>query len=246
VVEVRFACISSVPGVKCTLDGVVKYSDEIGICSFFGVSQGAHSYSIVAPEGWSYVSGDDVFGRPLYESGTTVIEWLPYPEIPWPEDQPWMMKFVFEEIAEAKGTIVVYRRPNSATPGDTVTISVDKVQNIGAGPGNFQLRLIDRDENVDVDKTGWFTLAAGASTSKTLSGTMPERDWRLALLLERVLPTGAVTVDDQKKFTAINIENWWDAIRAYWNGLTRWQKTLFIGTPIIGAVVIVTKPYKKH
>lgn len=95
-VEVRFACIPGVPGVKCTLDGAVKYSDELGLCSFFGVSQGAHTYSIVAPVGWVFVWGDDVFKRPLGKSGTTVIEWLPYPQIPWPEDQPWMLKFVFE------------------------------------------------------------------------------------------------------------------------------------------------------
>ena len=98
VYEVRFACIPGVGGVKCTLDGIVKYSNAAGICSFFNVSRGAHSYSIVAPEGWSFVSGDDVFGRPLYESGTTVIEYAPYPEIPYPVDQPWMLKFVFEEV----------------------------------------------------------------------------------------------------------------------------------------------------
>lgn len=95
-VEVRFASVTGVEaGIKCTLDGVVKYTDEAGLCSFFGVSQGAHSYSIVAPAGWHFVSGEDVFGEPLAESGTTVIENVSYPEIPWPEDQPWMMKLIF-------------------------------------------------------------------------------------------------------------------------------------------------------
>ena len=98
VYEVRFACIPSVGGVKCTLDGMVKYSNAAGISSFFNISQGAHSYSIMAPAGWRFVSGNDVFQRPLYESGTTVIEWVPYPETPWPEDQPWMLMFVFEKV----------------------------------------------------------------------------------------------------------------------------------------------------
>jgi len=120
-VEVRFACIPGVPRVKCTLDGAVKHSDEIGICSFFGVSQGAHSYSIVAPEGWSFVSGEDVFGRPLYESGTTVIEWAPYPEIPWPEDQPWMMMMNFEEVDTPTTTTI--NAPDSVGVGETFNVS---------------------------------------------------------------------------------------------------------------------------
>ena len=122
-VEVRFACISSVAGVKCTLDGATKYSDSSGLASFFGISQGAHSYSIVAPEGWGLVSGEDVFGRPLYESGTTIIEWLPYPEIPWPEDQPWMMKFVFEEIPVGIPTTTTLSAPGKIGVNEKFYIS---------------------------------------------------------------------------------------------------------------------------
>jgi len=95
-VEVRFACIPGIAGVKCTLDGVTKLSDEIGIASFFDITQGAHTYSVEAPSGWRFVSGEDVFGRPLGKSGTTTIEWVEIPGTPWPEDQPWMMKFNFE------------------------------------------------------------------------------------------------------------------------------------------------------
>ena len=120
-VEVRFACISSVPGVKCTLDGATKYSDSAGLASFFGVSQGSHSYSIVAPEGWRFVSGEDVFGRPLYKSGTTIIEWVPYPEIPWPENQPWMMKMNFEEVGIPTATTI--SAPDTVEPGQTFNIS---------------------------------------------------------------------------------------------------------------------------
>lgn len=99
-VEVRFACIPSVPGVKCTLDGVTKLSNESGIASFFDISQGSHTYSVEAPSGWYFVSGEDVFGRPLGKSGTTTIEWAAIPGTPWPEDQPWMMLLNFEEGEE--------------------------------------------------------------------------------------------------------------------------------------------------
>ncbi len=95
-VEVRFACIPSVAGVRCTLDGVTKLSDESGIASFFGITQGEHTYSVEAPSGMYLLSGEDVFGRPLGSSGTTIIEWLPIPGTPWPEDQPWMMLLNFE------------------------------------------------------------------------------------------------------------------------------------------------------
>ena len=98
-VEVRFACMPSVEGVRCSLDGEVKYSDALGLCSFFGVSQGEHSYGVEA--GGMYVaSGEDAFGRPLGAGGTTVIEWALVPGTPWPEDQPWMMYFNFE-VGEA-------------------------------------------------------------------------------------------------------------------------------------------------
>ena len=96
-VEVRFASVAGVEaGIKCTLDGVVKYTDEAGLCSFFGVSQGAHSYSVEAPAGWRFDYGLDYFNSPLARSGTTVIEWVPYPDIPFPETEPWMMKLGFE------------------------------------------------------------------------------------------------------------------------------------------------------
>lgn len=94
-VEVRFVCIPSVEGVKCTLDGVVKYS-VAGFASFFDVAQGEHTYSVEPPEGMRLVSGEDPFGRPLYDSGTTVIEWALIPGTPWPEDQAWIMAFTFE------------------------------------------------------------------------------------------------------------------------------------------------------
>jgi len=97
VVEVRFACIPSVAGVRCTIDGVTHISSESGIASFDGLSQGTHSYSVEAPEGMVFTSGEDTFKRPLFQSGTTVIEWVPIPDTPWPEDQPWMMMFNFKE-----------------------------------------------------------------------------------------------------------------------------------------------------
>ncbi|HEB28618.1 MAG TPA: hypothetical protein ENI05_12735 [Porticoccus sp.] len=96
-VEVRFACIPSVAGVECSLDGAVQFSNESGIASFMGISQGAHSYSVKAPAGWVFVSGEDTFKRPLPSSGTTIIEWLPIPGQPWPEANPWMMMFTFKE-----------------------------------------------------------------------------------------------------------------------------------------------------
>ena len=98
-VEVRFGFMSSLEGVKCTLDGEVKYSDVSGVCSFFDVAQGEHTYS-VEKEGMRVVSGQDGFGRPLGATGTTVIEWVPDPQIPYPEDQPWIMIFALE-VGEA-------------------------------------------------------------------------------------------------------------------------------------------------
>jgi len=96
-VEVRFACIPGVGGVECTLDGVTITSNASGIASFTNVSQGEHRYSIRAPTGWVFEKGEDTFKRPLFQNGTTNIEWLPTPGQPWPEANPWMMMFTFKE-----------------------------------------------------------------------------------------------------------------------------------------------------
>lgn len=107
-VEVRFALIGLIEGVACTLDGVTKYSDSSGLCYFYGISQGAHAYSIIVPEGMVFVSGYDVFMRPLSATGTTVIEWAPVPGVLWPEDQAWVMQFTLEEIVEPDPFETVY------------------------------------------------------------------------------------------------------------------------------------------
>ena len=83
-----------------------------------------------------------------------------------------------------KGSITTYTAPQSTVPEDTVTVSAT-TKNTGETQGTFQLRLIDRDENVEIDSTEMFTLAAGASTTKTLTGTMPHRAWNLRLTIER-------------------------------------------------------------
>ena len=96
-VTVVFGCITMLQGVKCVLDGVTKYSDSSGLCYFYDISQGAHDYSVEAPDGWVFVSGHDNFMRPLYESGITIIENPLIPEMPYPEDQLWNLNFTFEE-----------------------------------------------------------------------------------------------------------------------------------------------------
>ena len=121
-VEVRFACISSVPGVKCVLDGVTKYSNSIGICNFFGISQGAHSYSVESPEGWFFVSGEDVFGRDLPLSGTTVIEYAPIPGYPWPETSPWMMLMNFQQALVDVPTKLSLFTPSNVASGESFEV----------------------------------------------------------------------------------------------------------------------------
>ena len=123
-VEVRFASVEGVEaGIKCTLDSVVKYTDEAGLCSFFGISQGAHSYSVEAPAGWKFDYGYDYFNSPLSESGITVIEWVPYPDIPFPESEPWMMKFGFKEISISIPTTLTISAPATVEPEETFYIT---------------------------------------------------------------------------------------------------------------------------
>ncbi len=149
----------------------------------------------------------------------------------------YLQKTISLEVA--KGSITSYDAPSSTLPGNTVLIPTT-AKNTGTGSGSFRLRLTDRDTNVEVDSTSWFSLVAGSSTTRTLSGIMPNRDWILKIILERTLPTGAVAIDDEKKFTAINIVDWWTGFLAWWNGLETWQKALIVASSA-GGVVIVGK-----
>lgn len=102
--EVRFACIPVVEGVKCTLDGETKYSDEIGVCRFFNIPAGPHTYSVYK-EDMYVVKGEDPWRRPLPASGTTVIEVPDVPEAEWPQDTPWLLAFTFAEVPEVPPVI---------------------------------------------------------------------------------------------------------------------------------------------
>lgn len=112
-VEVRFACAPVIEGVKCTLDGEVKYTDEQGLAYFYGVSQGSHTYS-VEKDGMELNLEEchDPNGRPLYESGTVEIEWDGWP---WPEEAAFVLTFTWRPIMDMN-TIVIY---NSKPEGDT-------------------------------------------------------------------------------------------------------------------------------
>jgi len=170
-VEVRFACIPGVAGVKCTLDGTVKYSDETGICSFSGISQGAHSYSVEAPAGWKFEYGYDYFNRPLSESGTTVIEWVPYPEIPFPEDEPWMMKMVFEEITVGIPTTLTISAPATVNPEETFNIIGQLTRNdTGEALPNMSISISYNGKSigsVQTDMQGVYTIPAAIPTTGT-------------------------------------------------------------------------------
>lgn len=180
--EVRFACISSVAGVKCTLDGVVKYSDSAGLASFYGISPGAHSYSVVAPDGWRFVSGDDVFNEPLSESGTTVIEYTPYPAIPWPSEQPWMLKFVFEAGAAADFGFTLLEANKAVYDfGESVSVAFEAL-NQGVGQDGATVEVFDEDTGAKLktfSSIGDVRPGEKFIKSAAVIGSMPGRNWRL-------------------------------------------------------------------
>jgi len=201
VVEVRFACIPSVAGVKCTLDGAVKYSDSLGLASFFGISQGAHTYSVEAPAGWKFDYGEGVFGDPIPQSGTTVIEWAELPGTPWPEDQPWMMKFIFIEEAvlgefrfDSWNPLVLDFREifivGSAWPAVVRPADVGEniyahyvVKNVGAEAGEATITVKDLDTGSVITTWSSPELATNerfkTSGSGAYIGKMPNKEWRL-------------------------------------------------------------------
>jgi len=81
-----FDAVTGLPmaNVECALDGVPKISGSDGVLTF-STTQGPHSYMIRA-EGFK-VGPDsfDPFGRPIYDQGEIIVEWLPDPSQPWPE-----------------------------------------------------------------------------------------------------------------------------------------------------------------
>ncbi len=202
-VEVRFAFIGSIEGVRCVLDGVTKYSDSGGFCSFFGVSQGAHTYS-VSKTGMVFVSGQDPFGRPLSASGTTTIEWAPVPGIPWPEAQPWLMLITLEAIGMGEFRFDSWSPPldtreifivGSAWPALVRNVDLGEsvyahyvVKNVGASAGAATITVKDLDTGATVTTWSSPELAPNArfktSGSGAYIGKMPSRDWRLEFKVE--------------------------------------------------------------
>lgn len=99
-VEVKIVVLADgvgMEGAEVTFDGVMRAAVG-GIVSFYNVTQGEHTYSIAVPPGYSFVSGEDPFKRPLAESGTTTIEWMLDPGVPWPPENPWLMGFTYVSI----------------------------------------------------------------------------------------------------------------------------------------------------
>jgi len=86
-------CVPGVPGVKCTLNGVVKYSDSAGFANFYGLAIGSHTYA-VEKQDWQFVSGYAPFMGSIPQSGTMII-----PE-GWPTTEHFWMDFEFEEGEE--------------------------------------------------------------------------------------------------------------------------------------------------
>lgn len=202
-VEVRFAFIGSLQSVRCVLDGVTKYSDSGGFCSFFGVSQGAHTYS-VSKEGYTFIEGQDPFGRPLSASGTTVIEWAPVPGIPWPEAQPWLMLITLEAIGMGEFRFDSWSPPldtrevfivgsawpalvRSADLGESVYAHY-VVKNVGSSAGAATIMVKDLDTGATVTTWSIPGLAPNerfrTSGSGAYIGKMPSRDWRLEFKVE--------------------------------------------------------------
>lgn len=205
-VEVRFVGIPSVVGVKCTLDGVVKYTAGIGIVSFYGISQGEHTYSVEPPAGMVFVSGEDTFHRPLGESGTTIIEFYPA-GLPWPEDLPWALAFTFEAEntpspgefrfdswnppLDAREIFIV----GAAWPAVVRTIDAGEdvyahyvVKNVGAEAGEAIITVKDLDTGSVITTWSIPELAPNerfkTSSPGAYIGKMPDRAWRLEFKVE--------------------------------------------------------------
>lgn len=202
-VEVRFAFIGSIEGVKCILDGVTKYSDANGFCSFFGVSQGAHTYS-VSKAGYTFIEGQDPFGRPLSASGTTTIEWAPVPGMSWPETEPWLMLITLKAIALGEFRFDSWNPPldtrevfivGAPYPAVVRTADVGEdvyahyvVKNVGASAGASTITVKDLDTGSIIATWSIPELAPNerfkTSSSGAYIGKMPTRDWRLEFKVE--------------------------------------------------------------
>jgi len=78
-------------GVKCTLDGDVKYTGSDGTCIFPNIEAGSHYYS-VEKDGFYVFNGYDVLNNPLESRGVMTIDpdWIP--------GAPWILGFVFKPL----------------------------------------------------------------------------------------------------------------------------------------------------
>ena len=194
-VDVRFVCVPGVPGVKCTLDGVVKYSDSAGFANFYGLAIGSHIYA-VEKQDWQFVSGYAPFMGTIPQSGTMTIP------VGWPASVPFALEFKFEEGEEppagefrfdswnppleprelfVAGTTWPELIPKTFEEGETIKVCY-KVKNIGTGPGKWTITVKDLDTGA-VIATWYGDLDPGYSFKTPITGAtvgkMPNKDLRL-------------------------------------------------------------------
>jgi len=81
-------------GLEVLVDGVPKITDAYGTATFENITQGSHSYDVRISD-YYLDNARDPFERPLALSGTFIIEWVPDPSQPYPEEFPWINEFYF-------------------------------------------------------------------------------------------------------------------------------------------------------
>lgn len=192
--NVRFACIDSVEGVKCTLDGVVKYSDSLGLCDFINISGGDHSYS-AEKDGWEFVSGVAPFMGSIPQSGTITIP------AGWPTAVPYVLELEFVEVSAGAGEFRFdsWSPPldlrevfivGAAWPALVRKVDVDEhvyahyvVKNVGSSAGAATITVKDLDTGATITIWSSPNLAPNerfkTSSPGAYIGKMPNRDWRL-------------------------------------------------------------------
>ena len=193
-VNVRFVCAPVLEGVKCTLNGDIKYSDSRGFALFYGLGIGDHTYA-AEKDGWRVTSEYGPFTSSIPQPGIVTI-----PE-GWPQVTVFPLVFEFEEGEEPPAgefkfdaySLTDWREifiVGSSWPAKVRLADVGEdiyahyvVKNIGDVAGKATITVKDLDTGAVITTWSSPELAPNMRFKTTGSGAyigkMPNKDWSL-------------------------------------------------------------------
>lgn len=216
-----------------TLDGV-KYSIPAGTVRSKTLEHGRHTISVSIPSGWEF-SRWHTWDDPDIAVDTPKASSTGFTLTGHADIQAW----IHPVPAITTDLSISLTQTPPVAPGSSLTYTGKlKRTDTGAGIGSQSI-LIEQPPGTLIGATN--TMADGSYTFSTNAPTTPGT-YKYRAVFKKTSGYGGAVSRTLGVGVGI-VANMWTAIKAWWNGLTRWQKALVLG--ISGGTVVASVVLKK-